>query len=249
MSLNFIIEKSLTINRVLEKIFGIRLIRRKPTFDDARKFILGFTQPGSVIDGGANQGQWASEILKSYPNLNLISFEPTPSAFEILRLNAQKNDSWEVVNSALGNYDGMIEMNLASNEGQSSSILEPASHLIHYPQVKFDKIANVPVVRLDTYLVNYSRPIYIKLDVQGAEEIALEGAERILEDVIAIELEIAIDYAYTGQMDFAETVEKLHKLGFSVFSISDPIRDSNGFTMFVDAIFVRNKLLEKYNEV
>ena len=249
MSSNFIIRKSVGVNRVLEKMFGIRLVRCKPTFDVAREFILGLTQPGLVIDGGANQGQWASEVLKLFPNLSLISFEPTPAAFEILRENSQKNGSWVVVNAALGNYDGVIQMNLASNEGQSSSILEPSRHLIHYPQVVFDKIANVSVVRLDTYPLNYSRPIYIKLDVQGAEGIALEGAEQILEDVVAIELEIAIDHAYAGQMNFAETVERLHKLGFSVFSISDPIRDLNGFTMFVDGIFVRNELLENYNEV
>jgi FkbM family methyltransferase len=243
------IEKSLGINRILEKFFGIRLIRRKPTFDDARSFILGLTKPGLVIDGGANQGQWASQILRLSPHLRLISFEPTPSAFETLKQNSLGNKSWEVVNAALGNYDGVIEMNLASNEGQSSSILEPSSHLIHYPQVKFNRIANVPVVRLDTFPLNYSRPIYIKLDVQGAEGIALEGAELILKDVSAIELEIAIDHAYKGQMDFAETVGVLHKLGFSVFSVSDPIRDRNGFTMFVDGLFVRNELLESYNEV
>jgi hypothetical protein len=46
-------------------------------------------------------------------------------------------------------------------------------------------------------------------------------------------------------MDFAETVATLHKLGFSVFSVSDPIRDRNGFTMFVDGIFVRKDLLEQ----
>ncbi len=245
----FIIEKSLTINRVLEKFFGIRLIRRKPTFDDARSYVLGLTKPDLVIDGGANQGQWASEILKLSPDLRLISFEPTPSAFEILKQNSLRSASWEVVNAALGNYDGVIEMNLASNEGQSSSILEPSSHLIHYPQVKFGRITNVPIVRLDTYPLNYTQSIYIKLDLQGAEGIALEGAEHILKDVIAIELEVAIDHAYKGQMDFAETVATLHKLGFSVFSVSDPIRDRNGFTMFVDGIFVRKDLLESFYEV
>jgi FkbM family methyltransferase len=245
----FIIEQSLKINLVLEKFFGVRLIRRKPTFYDAKSYLLRLVKPGLVIDGGANQGQWALEILKISPHLRIISFEPTPLAFEILKKRSQGRKTWEVVNAALGNYEGVIEMNLASNDGQSSSILEPSSHLIHYPQVKFNKIVNVPVVKLDTFPLNYTGPIYLKLDVQGAEGIALEGARHLLKDVIVIELEIAIDRPYIGQMDFAETVGKLHKLGFSVFSISDPIRDRNGFTMFVDGIFVRNEFLKVYNEV
>lgn len=245
----FIIEQSLEINLVLEKFFGVRLIRRKPTFYDAKSYLLRLVKPGLVIDGGANQGQWALEILKISPHLRIISFEPTPLAFEILKKRSQGRKTWEVVNAALGNYDGVIEMNLASNDGQSSSILEPSSHLIHYPQVKFNKIVNVPVVKLDTFPLNYTGLIYLKLDVQGAEGIALEGARHLLKDVIVIELEIAINRPYIGQMDFAETVGKLHKLGFSVFSISDPIRDRNGFTMFVDGIFVRNEFLKVYNEV
>jgi FkbM family methyltransferase len=238
--LNYIIEKSVSINRILEKTLGVRLIRRKPTFDDAREFILRKLNPSLIVDGGANQGQWALGVINRFPTFKIVSFEPTKSAFEILRKLSGGHKNWKVINSALGNYDGAIAMNVSSNDGQSSSILNPASHLHHYPQVTFSKIENVKITRLDSMNFDSAGPIYLKLDVQGAEKIALQGAEGLLQKIAAIEIEISLDHAYSEQMDFAECVESLKAYGFSAYSLSDPMRDENGFTMFVDGIFVRD---------
>ena len=230
------------MNRILEKTLGLRLIRRKPTFDDARDFILRKLSPGLVIDGGANQGQWALGVINRFPTINIVSFEPTKSAFDILSKLSSGCKNWIVINAALGNYDGAIAMNVSSNDGQSSSILDPASHLHHYPQVTFSKIENVKITRLDSMNFDTAGPIYLKLDVQGAEKIALQGADALLQKIAAIEIEISLDHAYSEQMDFAECVKSLKEYGFSAYSLSDPMRDENGFTMFVDGIFVRDNL-------
>ncbi|MEZ5195802.1 MAG: FkbM family methyltransferase [Bacteroidales bacterium] len=75
-----------------------------------------------MFDVGANTGQFAYYSRKlGYIN-NIYSFEPLKQEFEILSCFAKNDPQWKVYNMAIGDFDGEIEMNVASNS-QSSSIL------------------------------------------------------------------------------------------------------------------------------
>jgi FkbM family methyltransferase len=248
MNLDFFISKTPRINSFLEKILGIRIVRKKALFDDARDFLLEKYSIKHVIDGGANEGQWAIEVLSKHGHLRVDSFEPSETVFEYLKDNSAKYPFWKVHNVALGDRNTTTSFNISDNQGQSSSVLTPQNHLIHYPQVKFVATRNVEMVRLDTQFRDDKDFKYLKLDVQGAESIALAGSEGILDSVIAIEIEMALDKAYESQLDFSESIVFMSTIGYKPFSFSDPMRDVNGFTMFIDGLFLKETLMDSVYE-
>jgi hypothetical protein len=62
-------------NSVLERIFGLRVVLSKGTFDQARVHLLISSGIDTVVDGGANEGQWALRTISHLPKgCELISF-------------------------------------------------------------------------------------------------------------------------------------------------------------------------------
>jgi FkbM family methyltransferase len=151
-----------------------------------------------VIHIGAHFGQ----EFKTYINLqikNLIFFEPIPNTFEILKNNI--GDQAILVNTALGNFDGEVEMFVEqANQGQSSSVLEPVLHLNQYPHIKFTNKIKVPITKLDNYISknidNVGNYNMINIDVQGYELEVFKGSEKTLNNVDYIMTEINRDEVY-----------------------------------------------------
>gem|GEM_PF-5865957 len=65
-----------SINKFLIKNLGVKISRSRPTFEQARNSIIGSKGITHVIDGDANRGQWAFEVVNKFPNLNMLSIEP-----------------------------------------------------------------------------------------------------------------------------------------------------------------------------
>src|SRR5688572_5619201 len=59
----------------------------------------------TVIDVGANEGYFASIILKVFPNAQVHSFEPLQNVFEKLKANFLNNKNVSVYNFGLGEKD------------------------------------------------------------------------------------------------------------------------------------------------
>ena len=105
-----------------------------------------------------------------------------------------------------------------SNNGQSSSILEFGTHLLHHPQVQYiDKIKG-KTTRLDTLIEKNSIPIerlnFINLDIQGVELRALRSMEKYLKYINYIYTEVNEDYVYKNCNLVGEIDEYLSNFGF-----------------------------------
>ena len=73
--------------------------------------LLGLKSLGinTIIDVGANRGQFLTEYLKHFPNAQFFCFEPLPEIMNELENVAKKyKNNIVMVNSALGNTDGKI---------------------------------------------------------------------------------------------------------------------------------------------
>ena len=70
-----------------------------------------------------------------------------------------------------------------SNQGQSSSLLEPLLHLKQYPGITFPERETVTVETLDRMIDNKKLFNFINMDVQGYELEVLKGANDTLEDI------------------------------------------------------------------
>lgn len=132
------------------------------------------------IDVGANFG-WYTTLFAKYAGINgqVHSFEPVPSTFRSLTKNYQLMDSPKNVfinNLALGDKAGEITINLF--EGLSTG------HASISTQNRDDAISfKCQMTTLDTYFATrrISQADLVKVDIEGAEMMFLEGATALFE--------------------------------------------------------------------
>lgn len=232
------------LNPLIGKIFGFRIVRNYPKLEEVRNRLIKDLGVKTAFDGGANQGQWASRLRKNNSEISIISFEPVKEAFDKLVQISTEDPNWIAHNFALGRETGTSKINLASNDFMSSSILTPTDHLSSFPTVKFSDYEEIAVVRLDSMFdAIESNCSLLKLDVQGFEFEALNGAGNLLDSIALIELETAFRPMYEGEMNHSRILRWLEEKNFSVYSISQPSVDKSGRVGYVDCLLVNSQFL------
>lgn len=205
---------------------------------------LNYFQIDLILDIGANQGQFASEIRSGGFSGEIVSFEPLSAAHSTLQSVAENDAKWRVhPRCALGDYDGEIEINIAGNSVSSSILPMLESHKIAAPLSVYQGREVTNIRALDTVAKEYCtaehRP-FLKVDTQGFEWQVLNGARETLPHVRGILLELTLSPLYEGQHLWRETVDRLEAEGFMLWALlpgfTDPV---NGQTFQVDGIFFR----------
>jgi FkbM family methyltransferase len=165
-----------------------------------------------VIHIGAHIGQ----EYETYERLgidNIMFFEPLKNTFEKLKKNV--GEKAKLMNMALGNIEGEIEMFTESiNQGQSSSILEPKHHLVQHPSIKFDGKEIVKITKLDNFILEKENYNFINIDVQGYELEVFKGGVEYLKNIDYIMTEINRAELYLNCAKVEELDSFLHEYGF-----------------------------------
>ncbi|MDJ0524424.1 MAG: FkbM family methyltransferase [Microcystis sp. M53600_WE12] len=76
-----------------------------------------------VFDVGANIGQYAKLLRELGYSGRLVSLEPLSSAYSRLKAISKKDQLWEIApQTAIGNQEGEIIINIAGNSYSSSAL-------------------------------------------------------------------------------------------------------------------------------
>ena len=192
---------------------------------------------GTVIDVGANKGQFAAFAQHAWPAAQLICFEPL--AGPRARLAAVTGGRARIHAVALGGVDGEAVMHVASRE-DSSSLLQLGE--MQKTLFSMDEVGQVtvPVRRLDTVLseTDLQARTLLKIDVQGFEYEVLQGAARSLENIDAVYVECSLVELYRGQKLAADVAALLEARGFEESGRFNLSR-KNGRDIQADLLFVR----------
>lgn len=195
-----------------------------------------------VLDGGANIGQYASELRRQGYRGRIVSFEPQPPVFQELEKAARADGNWTAMNIGLGDVEGELSMNItvASDCG---SLLKPVDGLL--PEAKVVGQQQVPVRRLDRLWKELVRPgekVFLKLDVQGYEQKILTGAGACLDQVLGVQLEMSLVPLYEGQPNWEDMLQLMRQKGFALWKIETGARDPiSGRESELDGIFFRDQ--------
>src|SRR5579872_4805898 len=140
-----------------------------------------------ILDCGANIGMSVLYFKKLYPRARVIAFEPNPETFKLLERNVQQNHLRDVqlVNAAVGGSDG--EMAFYVNDDPTFWSLSDTGIANSYAGPAGWKTITVPQVRLSSYMTG---PVnYLKLDIEGMEEIVLREIEERIDTIAEIRME------------------------------------------------------------
>lgn len=145
-------------------------------------FVDTFLKPGmKAVDIGANEGCYSVLFAAKVGPLGKVwSFEPSPREFAILKSNSINNPALNIslFPLALGNKNRTVFLRVAEGVHAGQNTLGNFS----YPINELDPVG-VSMRRLDDLMLeeNPDRIDLIKLDVEGAEALVLEGAQKTLE--------------------------------------------------------------------
>lgn len=235
-----------SIKSGLRKAFGIEVHRFSPGMSTSAQIISSLNKFNIdlVLDVGANEGQFATEIRSCGYTGHVVSFEPLSSAYSTLKRLCDGDDKWQVHSRcALGDRIGEVEINIAGNSASSSLLPMLDSHLSAAPHTAYIGKETVPLLTLDLIAPNYiakSKNPFLKIDTQGFEWAVLDGAESVLPKMRGILLELSLVHLYEGQHLWREVLERLEREGFVLWVLQPEFIDPNdGRTLQMNGIFFR----------
>lgn len=170
----------------------------------------------TVLDIGANVGRFSVTANAVFPQARIVAFEPLPSCFAAAERAMASCGNSSILNIALGDSEGEIEM-FANDFSPSSSILPMAqAHKDAFPFTHGGKMVPIRTRRLDDVAaeLNFEGPIFVKIDVQGFEREVLSGGMETIGRADVVLLELSFEELYEGQPLFAELFDTMRTLGF-----------------------------------
>ena len=194
----------------------------------------------TVIDVGANRGQFALIARQRWPAARLICFEPLPEPIAVLRRVLGENAGLELVQAAASAGAGMATMHVSRRDDASSLLAITSRQSATFPGTKEIAATEVPTTSLDHHLGGgIARPALLKLDVQGFELEVLRGAEDTLSSIDFVLVECSFQEFYAGQATADEVVRFLHGHRFALLGGTAPVVDRHGLVLQIDFIFAR----------
>lgn len=230
----------------LFEFFGLDIIRKSR---NPAKSLLGLRDFDikTVIDAGANEGQFARMILNVFPEADVYCFEPLPEPFSKLSAWAGKHRNGKVTayNLALGDKEGTSQMFKHIEHNTSSSILKTTNLCEDiYPFTQKQDSTKIQLTTLDSWLKSLQSPltkeILLKIDVQGYEDKVLRGGREICSKAKACILEVSLDRLYEDQATFEDISLLLYELGYHYAGNLNQIYADDGHIIFIDAVFVKH---------
>ena len=166
--------------KFLGREFAVRdgAIREKPDYDDAWLYFLG-SKVESVFDIGSNVGQAALLLYASNKNLKLLCVDPNPAALSIAAENLIRNNfisktSFEC--SFVSDHENQEVNFYTIFEGAAGSMWQ--EHAVSAAKKNCHFTVNTSTI--DKLCDKHGIPNLIKVDVEGAEYLVLNGSRSCL---------------------------------------------------------------------
>lgn len=198
----------------------------------------------TVVDVGANRGQFALVARGCCPAASIIAFEPLPKPAAVFRRIFAGDRATLLHEAAVGPDDGLGIMHLSAQDDSSS--LLPISSLQGemFPGTEEVGTMTVRVAPLAAFVdeEDILEPALLKLDVQGYEVDALRGCESRLRKFGWVYCECSFVELYSGQGLARDVIGWLAQKGYTMAGVFNVAYDRTGRAVQADFLFERNHL-------
>jgi len=193
----------------------------------------------TVVDIGANRGQFALVSRHYFPEAMIMSFEPLPVPAAVYRSVFERDSHTKLEEAAVGPRPGEAEIHLSERDDSSSLLPITECQEALFPGTAEARTMKIRVVRLADVLPSHeiSSPALLKLDVQGFELRVLEGSEDLLPQFDWVYVECSFVELYAGQAFADEVIAWLRERGFRLTGVFNMSYDRAGRAIQADFLF------------
>jgi FkbM family methyltransferase len=195
----------------------------------------------TVVDVGANIGQFSLLSTVLFPNARIYAFEPLPVAADRFARLFAGDDRVRLHRAALGPERGTATLHVSARDDSSS--LLPISDVQRsvFPGTQEVATRTVPVGPLSDFLAptELTAPALLKIDVQGFELEVLRGAETLLGAFEWLYVEASWLALYEGQALAGEVIAYATGRGFERVGTYNQTTGRDGQPIQADFLFRR----------
>jgi FkbM family methyltransferase len=232
--------------RLLARKVGVEVARYNPAHSQAARLaqLLAHHEINTVLDVGANDGDYGRMLRAGGYKGDILSFEPLEDPYRKLCDLAASDTHWQIAQRmALGSEDGEIEINVAGNLTSSSILSMENLHKEASPQSGYVGKETVQVHTLDSIshpMISSKKRTLLKIDTQGYEGKVLAGAENTLEFITGVQIELSLVPLYQGQLLYRELIDQLLEKGFLLWNVVPGFTDiRTGQMLQMDGVFYK----------
>lgn len=185
-------------------------------------------RPTSVIDVGAYEGNWTRLVRRVFADVPVLMIEPQQAKKALLD---------DVCAELPGTrYASAV---LSRRKGERVEFFEMETGSSYFPERSDASRRSVTLetTTLDEIASNIPGPIFLKIDVQGAELQVLSGGERVLALCELVQLEVALVPYNEGAPTMLEVLRYMDERGFVPLDISGFTRPNGIDLAQIDLLF------------
>lgn len=196
-----------------------------------------------VLDVGAHVGETVQRYRTLFPGATIHAFEPFPDAHRELAERFAPEPRVRAHQAAVTDTSGTRRL-YVNEVHVTNSLLALNPESVSWARAAsaggLDTAVEVPALTLDEFCEaeGISGIDLLKMDIQGGEGMALEGAARLLarRAVRVIYLEVEFAPLYEGQAFFCDITRILNRHGYQLFGLYNLMHEARGLG-WGDAIF------------
>lgn len=201
--------------------------------------VLSNLSPATIVDVGANVGQFSLMASQLHPEARIFAFEPIPRAADRFEKVFAGNRHVSLMRCAIGDIHRTDVLHLSARDDSSS--LLPISDLqtsMHPETVEIGQL-KVEVKRIDQILTeaDIANPALLKIDVQGTELDVIKGCTSLLQRFDHIYVELSFVEFYSGQPLCHQVITYLAERQFTLSGVYNLATNSAGVTVQADFLF------------
>ena len=197
--------------------------------------------PKTIIDVGGHLGQSAKAMNYVFPMAKIHSFEPNMASYASLKNNTKGIKNIFIYPFALGTSNGKIGF-WANKFSGASSMLDSKEDRKRIFEITGEKNKIfVEIRRFDSLNIPIEKPLYLKIDVEGAEKQVLRGFNELIKKVDVLQIEYNFKSLYKNQTTLDDIMKYTKLAGLNSFIQLNANSTEKDGLIYCDFIFFRTK--------
>lgn len=174
--------------------FDMKLVPYSGTYVARRDALLRSSHVDTLLDIGANVGQYGTLVRHYGYAGRILSIEPLSQAFSRLAARAARDPAWQAERRAVGAAPGTLEIHVSDDTVWSSALPLLKSADDWNARSRYVSTETVEAETIDGIVARHgfaTDRMGLKIDVQGFEREVLRGAGETLRSVPYLEMELS----------------------------------------------------------